>query len=97
VLGWTLNTDLIDGHRGAGLIFPFVPSVMRSSSHPIKIRESTQEIDIQTQEPKIHETLAPSFGDIKNAQQSIKELDEKLKVMLLVFCSFNSTLKTALS
>lgn len=49
-----------------------------------KIKDSTQEIDMSSDEPMVHESLAPSFGSLDKAEQSVKDLDDKLKLMIAV-------------
>ncbi|KAJ4490559.1 hypothetical protein J3R30DRAFT_3694234 [Lentinula aciculospora] len=49
-----------------------------------KIRNSTDQITVSSDEPIVHENLAPSFGDINRAGESIKELDDKMKLMIVV-------------
>ncbi|KAJ3825243.1 hypothetical protein F5878DRAFT_342263 [Lentinula raphanica] len=51
--------------------------------HP-QIKDSTEKIDVKSEEPIVHESLAPSFGDINNASESVKELDEKMKLMIAI-------------
>jgi len=44
----------------------------------------TDHTEIKTYDPIIHESLAPSFGSLTNAAQSVKDLDDKLKLMIAV-------------
>ncbi|KAJ7466178.1 hypothetical protein B0H11DRAFT_2284643 [Mycena galericulata] len=38
----------------------------------------------KNEEPMVHESLAPSFGSLDNAAQSVRELDDKMKLMIAV-------------
>ncbi|KAJ4490561.1 hypothetical protein J3R30DRAFT_3399876 [Lentinula aciculospora] len=48
------------------------------------IKNSTEKIDVKSEEPIVHESLAPSFGDINKASESVKELDDKMKLMIAI-------------
>jgi len=48
------------------------------------LKNSTKQINVKDDEPLIHESLAPSFGDISNAAESVKELDNKMKLMIAI-------------
>lgn len=49
-----------------------------------KVKTSTEQINVKSDEPIIHESLAPSFGNINNAANSVKQLDNKMKLMIAV-------------
>ncbi|KAJ4490562.1 hypothetical protein J3R30DRAFT_3678888 [Lentinula aciculospora] len=49
-----------------------------------KIKQSTDQFDIKSDEPIVQENLAPSFGDINRAGESVKGLDNKMKLMIVL-------------
>ncbi|KAF9255049.1 hypothetical protein L218DRAFT_967612 [Marasmius fiardii PR-910] len=46
--------------------------------------KGTSYIDVRSPKPIIHENLAPSFGNNEHAFEAIKELDDHMKVAILV-------------
>ncbi|KAG7090534.1 hypothetical protein E1B28_009643 [Marasmius oreades] len=49
-----------------------------------QIKKSSDQIDVKNADPIIHEGLAPSFGNINNAGKSVKQLDDKMKLMIAI-------------
>jgi len=49
-----------------------------------QIKNLPDHIETNSDEPIVHESLAPSFGSLANAAQSVKDLDEKMKLMIAV-------------
>ncbi|KAF8144732.1 hypothetical protein K438DRAFT_2101479 [Mycena galopus ATCC 62051] len=49
-----------------------------------KLKSSTEKIDVKSDEPVVHESLAPSFGDLAKAGEAVKELDAKMKLMIAI-------------
>lgn len=67
-------------HLSAGMGLSFL--CWSVPHQPTKLKNQRDYFGSDSQDPMVHESLAPSFGTLDNAVQSVKELDDKLKVVM---------------